>query len=141
MDTSFASRTATSHSVTRSCVRRRTTRCGRRTAVARTEHWPWRPLRAGRWKAARGISQQTGERIRRRTDADASRLTPQELQIALTVVRGATNKQAAAQLFLSPKTIEKHLGSVYGKLGVRSRTELAAVFASTHVADTVPAPA
>jgi DNA-binding CsgD family transcriptional regulator len=95
---------------------------------------PWAERAAAELRA-------TGERIRRRTDADTSRLTPQELQVALTVARGATNKQAAAQLYLSPKTIEKHLGSVYGKLGIRSRTELAAVFASTPAADAVPAPA
>jgi DNA-binding CsgD family transcriptional regulator len=69
----------------------------------------------------------TGERVRRRSDPDTSQLTPQELQVALVVARGATNKEAAAQLYLSPKTIEKHLGSVYTKLGLRSRTELAGV--------------
>jgi DNA-binding CsgD family transcriptional regulator len=51
-------------------------------------------------------------------------LTAQELQVALVVADGATNKEAAAALFLSPKTIEFHLGNVYRKLGVRSRTEL-----------------
>ena len=71
----------------------------------------------------------TGERPRRRAEARTSQLTPQELQVALTVAAGATNKEAAAQLFLSPKTIEKHLGSVYAKLGLRSRTELARVLA------------
>jgi DNA-binding NarL/FixJ family response regulator len=69
----------------------------------------------------------TGERVRRRSNPDTSQLTPQELQVALVVGRGATNKEAAAQLYLSPKTIEKHLGSVYTKLGLRSRTELAGV--------------
>ena len=39
---------------------------------------------------------------------------------------GATNREAAAALFLSPKTIEFHLRNVYRKLGVRSRTELVA---------------
>ena len=53
-------------------------------------------------------------------------LTAQELRIALAAAGGATNKQIAAELFLSPKTIEFHLGRVYRKLGVRSRTELAA---------------
>jgi DNA-binding NarL/FixJ family response regulator len=53
-------------------------------------------------------------------------LTAQELRIALAAARGATNKQIAAELFLSPKTIEFHLGRVYRKLGIRSRTELAA---------------
>jgi DNA-binding CsgD family transcriptional regulator len=70
----------------------------------------------------------TGERVLRRRDGDRSRLTPQELQVALVVARGATNKEAAARLYLSPKTIEKHLGSVYAKLGLRSRVELARAF-------------
>jgi DNA-binding CsgD family transcriptional regulator len=85
---------------------------------------PWAERAAAELRA-------TGERVRRRTTADTSQLTPQELQVALIVARGATNKQAATQLYLSPKTIEKHLGSTYAKLGIRSRTELAAVFAST----------
>jgi DNA-binding CsgD family transcriptional regulator len=54
-------------------------------------------------------------------------LTPQEVRVALAVARGATNKEAAAALFLSPKTIDFHLGHVYSKLGVRSRVELARV--------------
>lgn len=70
----------------------------------------------------------TGEQVRRRHDPDTSKLTPQELQVALVVARGVTNKEAAAQLFLSPKTIEKHLGSAYTKLGLRSRAELARLF-------------
>jgi DNA-binding CsgD family transcriptional regulator len=70
----------------------------------------------------------TGEQVRRSRDRDTSKLTPQELQVALVVARGATNKEAAAQLFLSPKTIEKHLGSTYTKLGLRSRAELARLF-------------
>ena len=53
------------------------------------------------------------------------------------VARGATNKEAAAQLYLSPKTIEKHLGSVYTKLGLRSRTELAGVLGTLSPADVV----
>jgi DNA-binding CsgD family transcriptional regulator len=60
-----------------------------------------------------------------RDDAGGMRsLTPQELQVALTVIRGATNREAAAALFLSPKTVEFHLGNTYRKLGVRSRAEL-----------------
>jgi DNA-binding CsgD family transcriptional regulator len=51
-------------------------------------------------------------------------LTSQELQVALVVAEGATNKEAGAALFISPKTIEFHLGHIYGKLGVRSRSEL-----------------
>jgi DNA-binding CsgD family transcriptional regulator len=70
----------------------------------------------------------TGETARRRDPYAAEQLTPQELQVALVVARGATNKEAGAALFLSPKTIETHLGRVYRKLNVRSRTELAHLF-------------
>jgi DNA-binding CsgD family transcriptional regulator len=54
-----------------------------------------------------------------------SSLTPHELQLALIVSRGATNKEAGAALFISPKTVEAHLHHTYVKLGIRSRTELA----------------
>jgi DNA-binding CsgD family transcriptional regulator len=67
----------------------------------------------------------TGERARRRTPETADRLTPQELQVAQLIAQGATNREAAAALFVTPKTIETHLGHVYRKLGVRSRVELA----------------
>ena len=56
-------------------------------------------------------------------------LTEQELRIALLVAEGATNREAAATLYLSPKTVGYHLGKVYEKLGVRSRTELAHLIA------------
>lgn len=51
-------------------------------------------------------------------------LTAQELQVALVVAGGATNREAGAALFISPKTVEFHLSHVYSKLDVRSRTEL-----------------
>ena len=54
-------------------------------------------------------------------------LTPHELQVAMIVARGATNKEAAAALFVSPKTVEHHLGQIYRKLDLRSRTELTAL--------------
>jgi DNA-binding NarL/FixJ family response regulator len=66
-------------------------------------------------------------------------LTPQELQVAVLVARGATNKEAGAALFLSPKTIETHLGRVYRKLEIRSRTELAHLLGTQ--ADLAAAPA
>jgi DNA-binding CsgD family transcriptional regulator/tetratricopeptide (TPR) repeat protein len=52
-------------------------------------------------------------------------LTPQEIQVALVVAGGATNRDAATALFLSPRTVEFHLASVYRKLRVRSRSQLA----------------
>ena len=54
-------------------------------------------------------------------------LTPQELQVSLLLADGRTTREAAAALFLSPKTVEYHLRKVYTKLGVRSRAELAEV--------------
>jgi DNA-binding CsgD family transcriptional regulator len=52
-----------------------------------------------------------------------------ELQVAITIAGGASNREAAAALFLSPKTIEFHLGRIYRKLGLRTRSELAALAA------------
>ena len=45
--------------------------------------------------------------------------------MALLVAKGQSNKEVAAQLFLSPRTIEHHLRHVFAKLGVKSRTQLA----------------
>ena len=65
----------------------------------------------------------------RRTDVESTaELTAQEQEVARLVARGATNKEVAASLFVSAKTIEFHLGNVYRKLGIRSRTELARHF-------------
>jgi DNA-binding CsgD family transcriptional regulator len=71
----------------------------------------------------------SGERAKRRDAAAAERLTPQELQVALAVARGTTNREAAGALFLSPKTIEFHLGHIYRKLGIRSRSQLTRLIA------------
>jgi len=75
-------------------------------------------------KQARAELRATGETPAPRPGGSLMTLTPQELQVALVVAGGATNKEAGASLFISPKTVEFHLGHVYGKLGVRSRTEL-----------------
>jgi DNA-binding NarL/FixJ family response regulator len=67
----------------------------------------------------------SGETARKRDPALVDELTPREFEIALQVADGGTNKEVAPRLFLSPKTVELHLGRVYRKLGIRSRTELA----------------
>jgi DNA-binding NarL/FixJ family response regulator len=72
----------------------------------------------------------TGERVRARDRRLADELTPHELRVALVVARGATNREAAAELFISPKTVDFHLRHVYRKLGIHSRAELGRVFAS-----------
>jgi DNA-binding CsgD family transcriptional regulator len=80
----------------------------------------------------------TGETARRRDVSALDHLTPQELQIGLLLAGGRTIRQAAAALFLSPKTIEYHLGHVYRKLGVHSRGELAAVLADRGMTGNAP---
>jgi DNA-binding NarL/FixJ family response regulator len=63
------------------------------------------------------------------------RLSPQEQAVAELAARGRTNKQIASQLFISPRTVEKHLSSVMRKVGVRSRGELAFRLASARSKD------
>jgi DNA-binding NarL/FixJ family response regulator len=71
----------------------------------------------------------SGETLRRRKSWEQEQLTPQELQIALHVARGMTNRDVGAALFLSHKTIEFHLGRIYRKLKMHSRAELIRRFA------------
>jgi DNA-binding NarL/FixJ family response regulator len=71
----------------------------------------------------------TGERLQSR-EASNDALTSQETRVALLVADGLTNREVAATLFLSPKTVEHHLGAVLRKRGLRSRTELARALAA-----------
>jgi DNA-binding CsgD family transcriptional regulator len=71
----------------------------------------------------------TGETARRRDPSTLDELTPQELQIARLLADGHTTREAAAAIFLSPKTVEYHLRHVYRKLRINSREELAAALA------------
>ena len=84
-------------------------------------------LGAACWaQRARDELRATGETVRKRDEGQAiDRLTPQELQVARAVSQGLTNREAAAQLFLSPRTVDHHLRSVYRKFGITSRAELA----------------
>jgi DNA-binding CsgD family transcriptional regulator len=87
-------------------------------------------LRAEPWaERARAELRATGETIRRRTPWEEVELTPQELQIALHVARGLSNREVGTALYLSHKTVEFHLSRVYRKLNMRSRSELIRRFA------------
>ncbi|WP_231991953.1 LuxR C-terminal-related transcriptional regulator [Mycobacterium sp. ACS4331] len=83
---------------------------GAHTYVARCD----RELKAG------GLHQQRGSR-------DSVQLTPQEEAVTALVAQGLSNREVAAELYVSTKTVQYHLTRVYAKLGVRSRSELAAV--------------
>jgi len=76
---------------------------------------PWAQLARAELRAAGG----------RRQRALGDALTAQEERVAKAAGRGATTREIAAELYLSPKTVEFHLGRAYRKLGVRSRAELA----------------
>jgi DNA-binding CsgD family transcriptional regulator len=74
---------------------------------------------------ARGELHATGEKVRKRRVETRDDLTAQERQIAELARDGLSNPEIGARLFLSPRTVEWHLRKVFGKLGIRSRFELA----------------
>ena len=92
-----------------------------RAALATFEAYRAEPLA----ERARAELRATGETARKRDPSTIDQLTPQELQIARFVASGLSNKEVAAQLFLSPRTVDAHLRKVFTKLGITSRTQLA----------------
>jgi DNA-binding NarL/FixJ family response regulator len=70
----------------------------------------------------------TGETVRKRREDTREELTPQEELIARHARDGRTNSEIGAELYLSPRTVEWHLGHVFTKLGISSRRGLHAAW-------------
>ncbi len=82
-------------------------------------------LKAGPW--ADRASQElraSGETVRKRDQGNEVELTPTELQVAQLVQQGLSNREVAAQLFVSPRTVDFHLRNVFAKTGITSRGAL-----------------
>jgi DNA-binding CsgD family transcriptional regulator len=104
---------------------RRERRRGDARAPLRTAIEVFDRLRAVPWLERASVElRATGETARKRDPSTIADLTPQELQIATLVSEGASNREIAAQLYLSPRTVEYHLRKVFTKLGITSRGEL-----------------
>jgi DNA-binding CsgD family transcriptional regulator len=82
----------------------------------------------------------TGERVRKRTTGSPAQLTPREAQIGRLADDGLSNPEIAAQLFMSPRTVEYHLHKVFSKLDISSRNQLHGVLASRRNEGPQPTP-
>ena len=92
----------------------------------RTAHAMFAAMGADRFaEQAAAELRATGERARTRTPETAVDLTPQETRVADLAAAGASDSEIAAQLFISPSTVDYHLRKVFRKLHVTSRTQLA----------------
>jgi DNA-binding CsgD family transcriptional regulator len=89
--------------------------------------------RLAEWAAAE--LRATGERARARTPDTAVDLTRQETRVADLAAAGASDSEIAAQLFISPSTVDYHLRKVFRKLHVTSRTQLSSRLGSGSGAD------
>lgn len=105
-------------------LRRQGRRRDARTALRRA-HEPLSDLGVEAFaERAAGELRATGEQARSRTSKSSDQLTLQELHIARLVADGATSKEVAATLFLSPRTVDAHLRNIFRKLGLTSRRQL-----------------
>ncbi|MBJ7472210.1 MAG: hypothetical protein JHD16_12970, partial [Solirubrobacteraceae bacterium] len=86
-------------------------------------------LQATPWVERTEAELRSAGAVRRDAVQDPTRLSAQEERIALAAARGLTNREIAAEFFISPKTVEFHLGRAFRKLGVKSRVQLAALAA------------
>ncbi|WP_432199068.1 ATP-binding protein [Streptomyces sp. bgisy027] len=105
-------------------LRRQGRRRDARSAL-RLAHEPLSDLGAEAFaERAAGELRATGEQARSRTSKASDQLTMQEVHIARLVADGATSKEVAAKLFLSPRTVDAHLRNIFRKLGLTSRRQL-----------------
>ncbi|MDX3224366.1 helix-turn-helix transcriptional regulator [Streptomyces sp. ME19-01-6] len=104
---------------------RRARRVGEARGHLRQAMEAFQRLAAEPWeRRARGELRAAGQSADSPAPDALAALTPQELRIARLVAQGVSNREVAAQLFLSPRTVEYHLYKVYPKLGISSRAEL-----------------
>jgi DNA-binding CsgD family transcriptional regulator len=105
-------------------------RRGRRPSAAR-EHLRSALETFRRFDAQPWIEQATaelraaGDQVEHRDVDIVDALTPQQLQIARLAAAGATNREVAAQMFLSTRTVDHHMRNIFARLGIRSRIDLA----------------
>ena len=62
-------------------------------------------------------------------------LSPREMEVARLVADGASNGETAARLFISERTVETHVASIFNKLGLESRVQVARWFATQEAAE------
>jgi DNA-binding CsgD family transcriptional regulator len=87
-------------------------------AFRRFDAQPWIEQATAELRAA-------GDQVEHRDVDIPEALTPQQLQIARLAAAGATNREVAAQMFLSTRTVDHHMRNIFARLGIRSRIDLA----------------